>query len=190
MKGSYLLMTILKYLIIALGILMVVMGLYNSWSEHVVDDRYRALLNALLWSASVFYMVSSYVLTNRKKVLSKFLGMNIRFGQALRITSFMFLGILLSELENYTVVLWLPLDTWHYIFTGLAIVSAYITWLFEADTRYHRRNSYIGLAFGAITFLAAFIFDLYSVGLGEVLVTVPLFLYMTYQYRKHADNTL
>lgn len=184
MKGSKLIATVLKYFVICLGVLLAIFNYYNSWSDHVVDARYRPLLNAILYSTSLVFIISSLIVKEKKKVLTKVFGKEFRLEHGLRISGALFACILFFELNNFTEVAFgIRYNELHYVFTALAIISGYITMLFYADTIKHRRYSYICLGFGAITF-ASGLLGFYSVSWAEVLVAIPLLLFLTYIMRK------
>ena len=190
MKGLDLIIRIFKVFIVSIGVALAVLDYYNSWSDHVVDDRYRPVLNLILIMISLVFLFTSIKAVEKDKVLTKVFYIPLRLGWALRVTGFLFICIIIFELNNKTVLLNLSLNdkisivityhVLHYVFTALSIISGYLTMLFYFDTKKERLWSYIGVTFGAILFSLGFAFHLYSVSWSEVLVSIPLLFWIRY----------
>jgi hypothetical protein len=194
MKGLKLYIHIFYAVVMSSGAVLAVLNYYNSWSDHVVDPAFRPLLNLMLVMISFVHFFVSLLAKENRKVLTVVFGKPIRLGWALRLTGTLYLGVLVCELNNYTVLLNLAIsDSFkitvtyhilHYVFTALAIISSYLTLLFYCDTKKERIWSYLGLAFGAIGFGLGLVLGIYSVSYAELLVAIPTLILLIYIMRK------
>jgi hypothetical protein len=194
MKGLKLYIHVFYAVVMTSGSVLAVLNYYNSWSDHVVDPAFRPLLNLMLAMISFVHFIISLLAKENRKVLTVVFKKPIRLGWALRLTGTLYLGILVCELHNKTVLLdfaitdsfkiILTYHILHYVFTALAIISSYLTLLFYCDTKQERLWSYLGLAFGVVGFGLGLILGIYSVSYAELLVAIPTLILLIYIMRK------
>ena len=174
MKGARLIIMILIALAIILGTVMVILNLYPSWSQYARSLE-EPLLFATLSCISSIFLIRSFTFKERYYILFKFLRIAIRVEHLNRITGFLFIGILLTPVTHPNGLI----ETLHFIFTGLAIVTALLDVIF-----YNKKEwAYFISALATIGFLLAFIFNLYSIGLGELIVALAI-AYNVWYHRK------
>ena len=94
MKGPRLLTIIFALISILVGILMVVLNLYNSWSEHALTMEEPLLLIVLL-SSSIIYLYRSTSHMKKIYVAFELFNIKVRYRHLSRIIGFCFVGIAL-----------------------------------------------------------------------------------------------
>ena len=167
MKGLDLIIRILIPLALALFVIAGVLnkadslsGLHLTVYDYLLYTCLQAIVLAL-WSAA-----SS--VKDKRKELTKIFGMSYKLEHALRLTAFLFSGVIILGVNNE------PTYILHLIFTALAILSGYVIVLLYPDTKLGRTWSYIGVGFGAITFGLGFFANYYSVTWAEFFLAIPI----------------
>lgn len=181
MKGLDLIIKILLYIALILGVLMAVLNYKNSWSQ-LHFTAYDPLLNATLLSIVLtFYSASTKVKDRYKEITAIYFlkhRISYRLEHALRVTAFLFAGVLVFGVNNPSDLLGVTVHDLHFVFTGLAIVSGYLTLILHAETKKDRICSGILTAFGLTGFALGFLFNLYSVSWAEVLAALPMAVFI------------
>jgi hypothetical protein len=187
MKGLDLIIKICVYVALALGVLMSILNFADSWSEHHYT-AYDPLLYTLLLSIVITFLSASSSAKDKFKELTAvyLFGNRIsyRLEHALRITAFLFCGVIIFGVNNTESIFGVTIQTLHLVFTGLAIVSGYVTMLLYAESQKARLASYIGLGFGLVGFMLGFAFNVYSVSWAETLASIPLAVLIFYINKK------
>ena len=163
MKGARLLVLILNNIALSLALLMVVLNLYPSWSQYARSLE-EPLLLATLSSISSAFLIRSFTFKDKYVILFKFLGINIRVEHLNRITGFLFIAILCTPVTHPNAII----ETLHLIFTGLAILTAILEIIFYNKNKL----AYLGAFFAVVGFVLAYFFNLYTIGLGELIVAL------------------
>lgn len=175
MKGSKLKILILSAIAITSAIIMVSLNSYPSWSQYARSLQEPLLLLALSAISSLF-LLRSNGFKDGNYILFKFLGVDFRVKQMNTLTGFFFIGVLCTPVTHPNIII----SSLHYVFTGFAIVTACLEVVF-----YNKKAwSYIIIALGLIGFGLAFILRLYSVGMGEIIVALPILFNVWYHKNK------
>jgi hypothetical protein len=172
MKGLKLNIKICIITALVLGILMAVLNIYQSWSQHHLSDL-EPLLYIVLLCISFSYLMASFEHKNELKEITKVFGMSFRLEHAFRLNAYLFAGVIIFGVNSS--IAWVEIA--HFIFTGLSIILGYLTMLtYSSSKRY-----YLHTAIGLGGFILGFIFGLYSTSWAEVIAAIPLalFLYTT-----------
>lgn len=182
MKGSRLWIRVLSWKAVLLGIIMVVIGLYNSWSEHALTPHAPFLTLTLSFIQDV-YLIRSFTHYKRDMALFSVRGMEYRIKHSNRVTWALFTGVLAFPVTHPSWVI----ESLHLLFTGLAIVSVYLEMLF-----YHKKgvafwSSVIGVVAGSFGFSGGFVFRWYSVALGEVFAAIPAIAHILTTNKKNDE---
>jgi uncharacterized membrane protein len=174
MKGANLLIKIGTYTALVGGLLMCLLAVYNSWSDHDMTV-WQPLFELTLLSITVVYLVRGITHYRRRDRVSKW----IRIGQLDWVVGFMFAGVLCTPVGHPVWVI----ETAHLLFTGLAIAAGYYGLLTYYDTKVGKGLSWIGFAVGIGGFLAAFVGRWYSVSIGELIAAIPLAMHVLIENR-------
>lgn len=172
MKGLKLNINICIITALTLGVLMAILNIYQSWSQHHLSTL-EPLLYVVLLCISFAYLMASFAHLDKLKEITKILGMSFRLEHAFRLNAYLFAGVIIFGVNSS--VKWIEIS--HFVFTGLSIVLGYLTMLtYSSSKRY-----YIHTAIGLGGFILGFIFGLYSTSWAEVIAALPLsiFLYTT-----------
>lgn len=157
-----------------LGIIMLFLDLYNSWSEHEGEPE-EPMLNGALLCIIATYLVRSFVYPHRQRMLWRFVGMRVKHLN--RITAALFAGVLIFSVNH-------PCDCWvntaHLVFTGAGMFTA----LVEPVLYFPRYSppwwgSIAGMAVAAMLFILGYKFVLYTVSTGEVLAAWVAVVFIT-----------
>jgi hypothetical protein len=174
MKGANLLIKIGTYTALAGGLLMCLLAVYNSWSDHDMTV-WQPLFEATVGSITIVYLIRSFTHYRQRDRVSKW----IRIGQLDRLVGFLFFGVLCTPVGHPSWII----ETLHLLFTGLAITAGYYGLLTYYDTKVGKGLSRIGFAVGIGGFLAAFVFRMYSVSIGELIAAIPLAMHVLIENR-------
>ena len=167
MKGIDLIIRILIPTALALFVIAGVLNKADSLSGlHLT--LYDFLLLACLQSIVLALWSAASNVKDKRKELTKLFGMSYKLEHALRLTAFLFSGVIILGVNNE------PTYILHLIFTALAIISGYVIVLLYPDTKLGRVWSYIGVGFGAVTFGLGFFGNYYSVTWAEFFVAIPI----------------
>lgn len=181
MKGSTLITKILTPAAILLGIVMAAMNLYPSWSQHALT-YHQPLLSMLIGSIAFIYLIRSLTHPNSGYTFY-WVFTNVRMKHLNRYAAFFFLGIICTPVTHPEPII----GVLHWVFTGLAILFAYLEmW------RYYRWSSEPELEKWALASGAVALFgmagglwlNLWTVGWGEVIAAVPVGLHVFYTTKK------
>lgn len=187
MKGLDLIIKISLYTALLLGVLVAILNYRNSWSE-LHYTVYDPLLNLILLSIVTTFLSASATVKDRFEELTALYifgeRISYRLEHGLRWTALLFAGVLIFGVNNRAEILEITIRDLHFIFTGLAIVSGYITMLLYAESAKHRTISYILTGFGLVGFLMGFMLHLYSVSWAEVFASLPMALFIYYIAKK------
>lgn len=175
MKDARLITTFLIGLTLTLATIMVSLNLYPSWSQHARTLE-EPILFATLISISFMYLIKSYSFTDRDFRLFSIGKMNVRSKHMNKATSILFALILVFPVTHEYE--WI--STAHLIFTALAIATAYIEICFYSRSLL----AYIGSAAGVIAFLLAYFLNIYTVGMGELLTSIPIAFFSLWYIKK------
>ena len=141
------------YAIIAfvLGFIMAVLAFNPSWSQYA-DTSNEYLLYLCLGA-----------------IVMAFMKRGQKFDE---ITAVMFImvGVFSVNSENKTI------EILHLIFTGLAIISAYVSLIANQTDPMMIKSSYVALGTALVLFLGGYFFSWYAVAIAELLVSVPLLI--------------
>ena len=180
MKGSKLLITIGSFSAVIIGIVSAILDKENSWSQlHNTD--YDPLLYFILGSIMITFLLSYSFHPHREKEITAITWLpkrvSIKLKNGLITTAFLFFGVMIFGVNHKNNII----SDLHLIFTGLAILSGYITMLTYPTTKNGHLLANIGGLFGLIGFSLGFNFHLYSVSWSEVMAAIPLgvFIYIT-----------
>jgi hypothetical protein len=141
-----------------LGFIMTVLAFNPSWSQYA--DTFNEYL---------LYMCLGAIIMAFMKRLNKYD----------EVTAVMF--IMVGAFSVNSTVKWVEIA--HLIFTGLAIVSAYISLIANQTDKMMRLSSYIALGMATVLFLGGYFFSWYAVAVAELIVSVPLLINF---YAKHS----
>lgn len=167
MKGHMLITLILIAITLALTIIMVALNLYPSWSQYA-RSLHEPLLFGALTSISSTFLIRSFA--HFQRLEERIWGM--RQEHIDRMTGFLFIGVLCTPVTHPA---WY-IETAHLIFTASAIGSAYLGLV---TARPHGKlAAWVSFAVGVGGFLGAFIFHLYSIGMGELIAAIPISIYV------------
>lgn len=173
MKGLKLNINICLVIALILGIVMAILNLYGSWSQHHLT-AYDPFLYATLVCISFSFLMASAIHDDKYKVLTKVFGISYRLEHCFRLTAYFFAGVIVFGVNSPVEFI----ETLHFVFTGLGIVSGYIGFIFYSKTKKERIWSYIGTLIGIGGFVAGFLFKLYSTSWAEVIAAIPLAIWM------------
>lgn len=170
MHGHKLIIKFLIGITLVLATIMVALNLYPSWSQYALTYE-EPLLLATLSSISSALLIRSFTHTEKDRILLKVLGINLRLEHINRIAGFVFIGVLCTPVTHKSEII----QMLHNILTGLGMFLVHL----ELWTYYkNKKVAIIASLIGIIGFLLAFLFGLYSIGLGEILVTLPVIGYI------------
>ena len=177
MKGLDLIIKIGVYTVLVLGVVMAILNYADSWSGHHYTP-YDPLLYTVLLSIVITFFSSSTNAKNRFKELTAFYlfkrRISYRLEHALRLTAFLFCGVIVFGVNNTLPILGIKIQMLHLIFTGSAILSGYVTMLLYPETKKGRMLSYTGVSIGLVGFMLGFAFNVYSVSWAEVIASLPM----------------
>ena len=173
MKGLKLNINICIGLALVLGVIMAILNLYGSWSQHHLTV-FDPFLYATLCSISFSFVMASFAHKHKYRVLTKFFNIEYRLEHCFRLTAYLFAGVIVFGVNSPIKFI----ELLHFIFTGLGIVSGYIGLLFYYKNKKGRLFSYFLTLIGVGGFVLGFIFKLYSTSWAEVIAAAPLAVWM------------
>ena len=164
----------LSWAALSLGLLMAVLDLYNSWSEHEGEPEEPLLNGALLCIIST-YLVRSFVYPHRQRMLWRFFRLRVKHLN--RIAAGLFAGVLIFSVNH-------PCDCWvntlHLVFTGAGMFTALVEpVLYFPKYSTPWWGSIAGMAVAALLFILGYKFALYTVSTGEVLAAWVAVVFVT-----------
>ena len=181
MKGSRLIVLISLIVAVSTGVFVAIMNKQPSWSQQHNTD-YDFLLYLTLGSILITFIKASDNHPQRDREITSInwlpKRLSIKLKHGFFTTALMFLGVITFGVNHrfeWVVNL-------HLIFTGLAIVTGYISLLTYPETSKGHKLANIGSAIGLTGFILGFVFNFYSVSWAEVIVSIPLaiFIFVTY----------
>lgn len=174
MKDAQLIITFLTGLAISLAVIMVSLNIAPSWSQYARTLE-EPLLFATLLSICFTFLIKAYNFKDREFKLFNLFGMNVRVKHLNKATSVFFALVLIFPVTH--PYKWIEVS--HLIFTGAAIISAYL----EIGFYYRSLKSYVLISLGATLFLLSYFLRLYSVGLGELFAALVIAYYTIYSIK-------
>lgn len=169
MKGITLNIKICAISALTIGLIMAILNLYESWSQHA-GTIHDPMLYVTLFLISLCFIMTSFQHPKKDRVLMTIKQMDIRTEHFLRITSYLFGGVIVFSVNSESNAV----SSLHLLFTGLAILSGYIVMITYPKTKKGYAWAIAGFVFGAVGFLSAYLFHAYSIAWGEVLAAFPL----------------
>jgi len=181
MKGARLLVLILNDIALGLATIMVVLNLYPSWSQYAMTLE-APLLLATLSCISTSLIIRGFTFYDRRQNLFffPFTKMEVRVGQLNIISGFLFIGVLCTPVTH---PFWL-IPILHLIFTPAAIITALLDVVFYNKTKL----AYLGAGVAVVGFLLAYVHEVYSIGLGELIVAFIIAFNIWWHRRKIKQN--
>lgn len=173
MKGLKLNINICILLAFALGLVMAVLGIYESWSQHAGNAE-DPMLYATLVFISFAFLMSSFAHPERYREITKVKGVSLRLEHFHRMTAYFFGGVIAFSVNSSFGFI----ETLHLLFTGLSIASGYFAMILYSESRKSKILTLVGFVLGVGGFLAAFLFKAYSIAWGEVIAAAPLAAWM------------
>lgn len=140
------------------------------------------LLAVPSWSETVYTLVSPLLYVTLISVFGAFLlraethprgnEWNIwyRNRQWNRITAYLFFGIAVTPVTHESAVI----EALHLLFTGLGIVSGYVSMIGFQRTKPGMAVTILGTVIGGGGFLVGFLTNQYTIAVGELIAAVPL----------------
>ena len=179
MKDARLIITSLIGLVLTLSVTMVSLNLAPSWSQYARTLE-EPLLFATLISIFTTYLIRAYSFKDRGFKLFNVFGMDVKCKHMNKATAALFALVLVFPVTHPYG--WI--STLHLIFTGLAIASAYV------EIAFYSRSllSFVGIGLGASLFAIAYFFQVYTVGLGELLAAIPIAFFMLWNIKKVSNE--
>ena len=177
MKGIRLITKICIASAFLIGLIMALLNLYPSWSQHAGEAQDPLLYSTLFLIALAFYGTSFDHPNRHRHLFWLTKKIQVRFEHIARFTAFMFGGVLTFSVNSPIHII----EVLHFVFTGLGIGFGYLLLLFYYKEKKYRLWSYVGVAFGIIGFMLGFLFNVYSISWAETIAAFPLgiFLYIS-----------
>ena len=192
MKGIPLNTRITTSLAMLCAIIMAVLAVYESWSQHhltSLDPLFYACMGLIVLT----YAFASAEHPDVKLIVGSFSGAEVRIEHLFRINAYLFLGVLIFGVNNS--------ETWiqflHFFFTIAAIVQGYVTILLWSKNHYKPKTqhliaisraeekkvqaitfSFFATFFGISALIMGFTTDIISLSWGEVGAALPLAIFM------------
>lgn len=169
-------MKIATSIAIILAIIMTALELAFSWSQlHLT--KFEPLLYATLSAISLAFICKSFTDVNRNKKVFK----RIRVRDLDFTTGVLFLCVMIFGVNSEVLFI----EKSHLVFTGLAILIAYLNMVLEAniiDTNEYsetykklmQQSTRAGFVLVLISFPLGLLTDLYNTGTAELIATIPL----------------
>ncbi|PXX26301.1 hypothetical protein C7967_11563 [Thalassospira sp. 11-3] len=174
MHGYRLVIKILVYLTLALSSVMVGLNFitgspYVSWSLYMGSDTLYPLLLATLLSISIALVTRGYTHPERHSVLFSKWGIDVSLEGLNKYAGVVFALVLVFAVSHPS---WY-VQNMHNILTGIGMFLVHLElWTYYQGEK--KRSWRIYSVLGIVGFLLAYIFNLYTIGLGEILVTLPV----------------
>ena len=182
MKGSRLIVLVSLIVAVSTGVLVAIMNKKPSWSQQHNTD-YDFLLYLTLGSILITFIKASDNHPQREREITSInwlpKRLSIKLKHGFFITALMFLGIITFGVNHRLE--WVV--NLHLMFTGLAILTGYLTMLTYPEGNNHKWSN-IGAAIGLTGFILGFVFNLYSVSWAEVIISIPLAIFIFVSYIK------
>ena len=178
MKGYRVWTVVFVLLVLGTTSTMAILNFAPSWSQYALTAL-SSLLLATLYSISVLYRDRSWLHPLADQRLLKIGKWEIKQGQWNRVISvlfalIMFTPVTLLEFYPEAKALWSGLLViLHYIFTGAGLLAAYIGIFFYYKKGSKRLIYLLFMILSVLGFGAAFIFDWYTIGVGEIIAALP-----------------
>lgn len=192
MKGIPLNTRITTSLAMLCAIIMAVLAVYESWSQHhltSLDPLFYACMGLIVLT----YAFASAEHPDVKLIVGSFSGAEVRIEHLFRINAYLFLGVLIFGVNNS--------ETWiqflHFFFTIASIAQGYVTmWLWASaktptyfvanDVKWNNTNKWelyrdnliLATAFGVASLVTGFTTNIISLSWGEVGAALPLAIFM------------
>jgi len=173
MKGLKLNINICLATAILLGVIMALLNIHGSWSQHHLT-AYDPFLYATLCCIAFSFLMASFAHAEKFKILTKVFGITYRLEHCFRLTAYFFAGVIVFGVNSALLII----ENLHFIFTGLGILSGYIGLLLYSKTKKERLWSYIAVVIGIGGFIVGFVLKLYSTSWAEVIAAIPLAFWM------------
>ena len=168
MKGAKLITVVLIGIVLVLTVIMVALNLYPSWSQYA-RSLHEPLLFGALTSISSVFLIRSFTHKKRLRTLFKVFGIEVRLEHLNRATGFFFIGVLCTPVTHPSA--WI--ESAHLVFTFLGIGAAHLElWFYHKGVR--KWSAIGGSIIGVAGFLGAFVFHLYTIGMGELIAAIPI----------------
>jgi hypothetical protein len=194
MKGYRLWTVVFVLLVLTTTSTMAILNFAPSWSQYALTAL-SSLLLATLYSISVLYRDRSWLHPKKNELLFKIGKLEFNQGQWNRVISILFALIMFTPvtlLEFYpeAKALWSGLlVTMHYIFTGAGLLAAYIA-IFFYYTKSSTRLTYLAfMILSVLGFGAAFIYDWYTIGVGEIIASLPPIFFILSTNKESNDKS-
>jgi len=163
-----------------LGIIMAVLNLHDSWS------KYADLADSYLFTPGLVSIIITFILVANKhpqkdrKLYNLFKRWNVKLKHQAYLTALLFLGVITFSINNPKELI----QILHLVFTGSAMLSAYLILIFYPKTR-NKRILYTQMAItGILSFFLGFGLNLYTTAWAEVALSVPIFLFLLFTARE------
>jgi len=183
MKGFRLWTMVFVALVVATTLTMVILNYAPSWSQYALTAL-SSLLLATLYSISTLYRDRSWLHPLSNNRLFRIGKWEFTHGQWNRVISvlfalIMFTPVTLLEFYPEAKALWSGiLVIMHYVFTGAGLLAAYIG-IFYFYPPGKKRYAYLAfMVLAVLGFGVAFITDLYTVGVGEIIASAPPMIFI------------
>jgi len=186
MKGSRLIVLVSLIVAVSTGTFLAILNKYGSWSDHQLTEL-NPLLSIILAAIQWTFLLSYSDHPKKEREITKVFKKSVRLKHGLIITAFFFLCVLVLGLNEPSETI----QKLHLVATGLAITTGYITLLTYPETPKGHKYANIGAAIGLTGFILGFVLNLYSVSWAEVIVSIPLaiFIFVTYIKFRTFDKT-
>lgn len=152
-----------------LAIIMVALNLYPSWSQYARTLE-EPLLLGCLWSISATYMLRSQRAINRNMDIIKSYSV-----KDLDVLTSVFFGLVLCTPVTHSDA-WI--QTAHYIFTGLAVLTAYLNLVLQQTDKAMKIATKISFGLALVIFPVGLLTDLITVGMAELAVSAALLIHI------------
>ena len=162
MSGHRLRITILVALVLTVGLLMVVLNFYPSWSQYA-RSVFESLLFITLASIFAAFWDRASHHPERERILFKIFGIKIRMEHLDRFIAIMFVLVLATPVTLKGMVI--P----HFIATGLGAAGSFFHLIFYYRTGVKLIGNIIGALVGVAAFLVGLLTDIYPTGVGELI---------------------
>ncbi len=173
MKNNIFKIKVFSTVAIVMGLVMAILGMYESWSQHA-GTVHDPMLYATLFCISSAFLVSNSNHPFKEREITKIFGISYKLKHAHMAIALFFGGVIVFSVNNS--IWWV--ETLHLLFTGLAIGTGYITLLIYPETKKGHTWALVGFIIGVSGFLLAYLFHIYSIAWGEVIAAFPLIVWM------------
>lgn len=152
-----------------LVLVMVSLNLYPSWSQYARTLEEPLLLGCLVSIIWAFISRSFKALNRNVKVY-----INVKVKQLDMLSALFFSLVLVFPVTHSAK--WI--EVFHFVFTALAIIVTYINLVLQQSEKMIKLATKISFVFGFVAFMLGLFTNLYNVGIGELIVSVPILIHL------------